>query len=265
MLLGTTSESPTLNEYEKKEIVKFTHDFVDNRKNIIVGVGGNNTTATIDFAKYCFDYCTGFMVTVPNYNKPTQDGIYQHFYAICQNSELKEKPVIMYNIPSRCGVNMLPETVVRIAHDCPNVLAIKEASGSIDQAMRIKELCDIKIFSGDDALILPIMSIGGSGVISVASNIIPKYICNIVDSCLDDNYLDARKMFYKAYKFIKMLFIETNPSPIKYILYRISLINNDIMRLPLCKMQDDNKNNLFSSFLECFNNEDEKIFKAMTH
>jgi len=252
VLLGTTSESPTLTHAEKRDIVRFTFENVQHRRDIIVGVGGNNTMATLEFAKYCGEYSTALMVTVPNYNKPTQEGIYQHFCKICQDTKISNKPVIMYNIPSRCGVNMLPETVARIANDCPNVRAIKEASGSIDQAMRIKELCNIKIFSGDDALILPIMSIGGSGVISVASNVIPNEICKIVDYCLDNNFVEARNKYYSVSKLLKTLFSETNPIPVKYLLHKMELITSDTMRLPLCCMENqENMNNLVYNYFEC--------------
>ena len=156
VILGTTSESPTINLEEKKSIVNFVYKRVSGKKKLIVGVGGNNTNNVINFSQFCENLCDGFMVTVPNYNKPTQNGIYQHFSEI--SNKFPNKPIILYNIPSRCCVNMLPETVKKIYDNHSNVLAIKEASGSMDQVMKIKSLCDIKIFSGDDALVLPIIA-----------------------------------------------------------------------------------------------------------
>jgi 4-hydroxy-tetrahydrodipicolinate synthase len=234
VILGTTSESPTINLEEKKSIVNFVYKRVSGKKKLIVGVGGNNTNNVINFSQFCENLCDGFMVTVPNYNKPTQNGIYQHFSEI--SNKFPNKPIILYNIPSRCCVNMLPETVKKIYDNHSNVLAIKEASGSMDQVMKIKSLCDIKIFSGDDALVLPIMSLGGDGVISVLSNLCPDKVFEIYDDCFNNDYNSARKNYFKLHQLIKLLFIETNPVPVKEFLFNLGLIKTNNVRLPLCKM-----------------------------
>ena len=249
-LHGTTSESPTLILEEKLQMVHHVYKRVENRKKIIVGVGGNNTSEALVFAKFCVPYCYGMMVTVPNYNKPSQEGIYHHFYTICMDNKLCNIPFILYNIPSRCGVNMEPETIARVFENCPNVLAIKEASGSMDQVMKIKSLCNIKIFAGDDALILPIMTLGGSGVISVVGNLFPNEIHLVWKLCDRYNYNDARILFYSLYDLIKILFIETNPAPTKYILHTYNMINSGHMRLPLYHITDENKLNIIKNTYE---------------
>ena len=246
ILMGTTSESPTLTEDEKVELVHFTHTFVENQKKIILGIGGNNTDEVIRFGNFCKEYCDGMMVTVPNYNKPTQEGIYRHFTRICK--EFVEIPIIMYNIPSRCGVNMTADTVARIYNDNSNVEAIKEASGSIDQAVQIASRCDIKIFSGDDGLILPLMSVGGRGVISVASNVIPDVINQIVQCCLDNDFKRGMEIYYKVQDFLKKLFIETNPVPVKTLMATLEMIENGECRMPLCEMEEENKTSLIESY-----------------
>ena len=241
VLLGTTSESPTLGFNEEKNLIIMTHTFIkDNSSNldIIIGVGGNNTIKTLEFALFCKNYCDGLMVTTPNYNKPGQDGIYEHFKLIANNAEICNKPILMYNIPSRCGVNIEPKTVAKIFNNCKNVVAIKEASGSISQAIDIKNLCDIDIFSGDDSLIIPIISIGGKGVISVASNIIPDIISKLVKKCLNNDFEQARNIYYNFHNFIKMLFIKTNPVPIKEILFQNNIIACQNVRLPLVTIKE---------------------------
>lgn len=254
VLLGTTSESPTLSIVEKLEIVKFVSKHYGGVFEIIVGIGGNNTLKTIEFGKMIKNYVHGFMVTVPNYNKPSQEGIYNHFTMIANT--FAEVPIMMYNIPSRCGVNMTPETVKQIYGDCDNIVAIKEASGSLEQAIKIKSLCDIRIFSGDDSLILPILAIGGVGVISVASNIFPWEISHIVNS-FSNNIEQSRNLYYKFHNFIKALFITTNPVPVKYLLCKFGLINYDFVRLPLVK-----DNNLEEKMKEIVNFWNE-ILKSM--
>ena len=236
ILLGTTSESPTINANEKEEIVKYVWSKYNNKIRIIVGIGGNNTMETIEFGKICQDKCDGFMVTVPNYNKPTQDGIFEHFVEIAIS--LKSKPIMLYNIPSRCGVNMEPNTIIDLCKTCENIKAIKEASGSLEQIRKIKQKCSIKIYSGDDVNVIPIMSLGAVGLISVASNLIPTALCNIVDNCLKNNYDSALQSFYNYYDFMNALFVVSNPIPLKYLLFKNNVIKNSNVRLPLTKISD---------------------------
>ena len=236
ILLGTTSESPTIEDIEQKAIVDYIWFRFNKKIKIILGIGGNNTKKVIDFGHYCVDKCHAFMVTVPNYNKPTQNGIFQHFFRIANDELLINKEMMLYNIPSRCGVNMEPDTIINLYSVCKNITAIKEASGSLTQIRKILENCNINIYSGDDLNILPIMSLGGVGVISVGSNIIPSQICKIVSLCNNNDYQLAKEIFYQISSLLENLFVVSNPIPIKYVLYNNKLISNDNLRLPLVKL-----------------------------
>lgn len=253
VLLGTTSESPTLKRDEQFEIVKYVSE--ENKKHarpkfLVVGVGGNDTYENLCFARKCVEYCDAFMVTVPSYSKPSQDGIFKHFKTICSNKRVSTKPVIIYNIPSRAGVNMEPNTIKNVCSECKNVVAIKEASGSIDQLIKIREIIpELKVFSGDDKLILDVMLHGGCGVISVASNVIPNFISAIISSCLEDNFKNACKLYYKSNmpKFIEMLFCETNPIPVKYMMHMIGLYDNHKMRLPMTELSESKEKSILDT------------------
>mgnify|MGYP002847871684 CR=1 FL=1 len=242
ILLGTTSESSTIDEEEKKEIVTYIWNRFNNKIKIIVGIGGNNTKKVLEFGHYCVNRCDAFMVTVPNYNKPTQNGIFEHFFRIANDKELINKEIMLYNIPSRCGVNMEPQTIISLYKVCKNITAIKEASGSLSQLRKIVEGCDINVYSGDDLNILPIMSLGGVGVISVGSNIIPMEISNLIKLCINNQYDNARNLFYKISLILENLFIVSNPIPIKHVLFNNKLISNNNLRLPLLKLnKEDNE------------------------
>lgn len=244
VLLGTTSESPTLSREEQLQIVKYIYEKVDKKKFIVAGVGGNNTRETLEFAKLCINYCNGFMVTVPSYNKPTQKGIEEHYKYICQDEQIKNYPVMIYNIPSRTGVNMNVSTIKKVITDCSNVVAIKEASGSIEQLINIKVKCpELKIFSGDDKLILDFcLGHNCNGVISVASNVIPHDIHSVYYACKNKKE-EATERYYGYYipQFCDALFCETNPSPVKYMLYKLGIFTNYKMRLPLVELSEENK------------------------
>ena len=240
VVLGTTSESPTLNYNEKIILVKTVWNKFKGKKKVVVGIGGNNTMETLEFAKEVKEYCNYMMVTVPHYNKPSQKGIKSHFLKICLEEELNKKKFILYNIPSRCGVNMLPDTIAEVYNQCDNVVAIKDASGSLNQVIDIKNKCDIQIFSGDDSLILPILSIGGSGVISVIGNIFPDELHEIFSLYKLENVKSSQIKFYKLYDLMKALFIETNPVPTKALLKYMNIFECDNPRLPLVKMSDVN-------------------------
>jgi 4-hydroxy-tetrahydrodipicolinate synthase len=234
VILGTTSETPTLSEYEENLIVKTTWENYNEKVNIIVGIGGNNTKKTIENGYKFQNHCHAFMVTVPYYNKPTQEGIYQHFASIAQ---LLDKPIMMYNIPSRCGVSMSPQIIANLYNSFSNIKAIKEASGSITQTLEIKNLCDIVILSGDDALTLPLMSVGAIGVVSVTSNILPKLMLLLVELFNKSENQKASELNKKMYPIFKSLFLETNPVPLKYIMMKCNLAKSDIVRLPLVTIQ----------------------------
>lgn len=230
VLLGTTSETPTLSEKEQETIVESVWNKYNGQINIIVGIGGNNTKVTLENAFKFKTMCDAYMVTVPYYNKPSQDGIYKHFSTISQL--VGDKPILMYNIPSRCGVSMTPETIAELYSNHDNIKAIKEASGSISQTLEIKNLCDIKIFSGDDALTLSLMSVGAEGVISVASNVIPHAMIALVDKFYN-NIKEAVLLNKKLYLIFKSLFLESNPVPLKYLTYKLGLASDHSVRLPL--------------------------------
>jgi len=234
VILGTTSETPTLSCDEEDKIVKTTWKNFSDKVNIIVGIGGNNTKKTIENGFKFHDFCHAFMVTVPYYNKPTQEGIYQHFVSIAQ---LLDKPIMMYNIPSRCGVSMSPTIIANLYNSFSNIKAIKEASGSITQTLEIKNLCDIVILSGDDALTLPLMSVGAIGVVSVTSNILPKLMLLLVDLFNKSENHKASELNKKMFPIFKSLFLETNPVPLKYLMMKCNLAKSDIVRLPLVTIQ----------------------------
>jgi 4-hydroxy-tetrahydrodipicolinate synthase len=228
VLLGTTGEAPALSTEEKCQIVKFVYTIAKKKIDVVVGVGGNNTKEVIDFIYYCNSFADALLATVPNYNRPTQDGIYRHFEEISKKTSL---PIMMYNIPSRCGVNMEPETIAKLSK-IENIVAIKEASGSISQLQEIKKQCDIMIFSGDDSLILPTIALGGVGVVSVLANILPNIVLELVELSLNNDFDKAGKLYYQYHEKIKTLFIETNPIPIKEAMAQNNMLLNQY-RLPM--------------------------------
>ncbi len=254
VLLGTTSESPTLTREEQLNIVTRVYERMqtfDKPKFVAVGVGGNDTSETLNFAKLITsnNLCDGLMVTVPSYNKPTQKGIANHFRTICTDKYVSRFPVIMYNIPGRTGVNMEPKTIAEVYESCLNIVAIKEASGSIDQLIEIKRIVpDLQVFSGDDKLVLDVMVHGGEGVISVASNIIPDLMSLLVKLCLDNKFSVARELFYdsKLPNFIRLLFCETNPIPVKFMLFCTTLYDNFVMRLPMTELSEERQHEVSS-------------------
>jgi 4-hydroxy-tetrahydrodipicolinate synthase len=246
VILGTTSETPTLTQKEKILIVENICNEYRNKLSIIIGVSGNDTESVLEEAKLYETYGNAIMISAPYYNKPSQEGLYQHFYKII--STIKNK-FILYNVPSRSGVNIEPTTISRLYNDFPfKITAIKEASGSIEQVMKIKSLCKIKILSGDDALVLPFMSVGAEGVISVVSNVVPSEMLLMVSHFKEGNLMESNKIFYELYDLIKLCFIESNPVPVKYILSKTmnSLPN---VRLPLVGLENKNKD-LFEKFLD---------------
>lgn len=259
VVLGTTSESPTLNYNEKIILAKIVWKKFGGKKKVVIGIGGNNTIETLEFAKDVKEYCDYMMVTVPHYNKPTQEGIKKHFLTICLDEEIKQRKFILYNIPSRCGVNMLPETVADVYNECENIVAIKEASGLMNQAIDIRNRCDIQIFSGDDSLILPIMSLGGCGVISVLGNIMPNELHNIYSLNELGHIKEAQKYFYKLYDLMKALFIETNPVPTKELLTYMNIFKFAKPRLPLVVMSDINLIKLIGIYERIKSNNEEKL------
>jgi len=246
VLFGTTGECPTLSNEEREMIMnKVVKVFSSNINDFVIGVGGNNTSECINNVNCAKKKgFSRFMVTTPYYNKPTQYGMQKHFEAIC-NTSLESK-FILYNVPGRTNVNLLPNTVYNICNECPNVFAIKEASGDLSQMIMIRRLCpSLTLYCGDDALVIPAMSIGAYGVISVLSNYTPKTLNIITKYCALQKYEEAFILYNEVDDMIRLLFVETNPVPIKYLLYKTKLIDSDEVRLPLVKFQnEENKTKL---------------------
>lgn len=237
VVLGTTGESVTQSESEKNELVKFIIEKVQNRIPIVLGVGGNNTQAVLDqIRKTDFDQIDAILSVAPYYNKPSQEGLYQHFKAIAETCPVD---VILYNVPGRTGSNIKAETTLKLAHEFKNIVAVKEASGDFSQAMYIiKDKPEhFIVISGEDALTLPLMAIGVSGVISVVANAFPKEFSSMVQFALNNNFKEAEKIHYRLLEFIDYLFIDGNPAGIKAALEILGIIENNL-RLPLVKVCD---------------------------
>jgi 4-hydroxy-tetrahydrodipicolinate synthase len=235
---GTTGESATLSFQEHEQVVEITVEAAQGKIPVIAGTGSNNTKEAIRLTKHAKKAgAAGALVISPYYNKPTQEGLYRHFRAVAEEVDI---PIVLYNIASRTAVNIEPETVARLA-ELENVVAIKEASGNLSQMSRILSLCRDKItlISGDDALTLPVLSIGGKGVISVIANIVPADLKQLISEFEKENLSSARRLHYKLLPLIKAMFIETNPAPVKTAMNLIGVISGEL-RLPLCPMKAEN-------------------------
>lgn len=230
--LGTTGETPTLSKKEKQEIVNFTIEKINGRTPVVVGIGGNNTKEVIEhLADFPLEKVSAILSNSPYYNKPSQEGIFQHYKAL---SEASPKPIILYNVPGRTGSNISAETTVRLARECKNVGGIKEASGNMVQAMHIlkNKPDDFLVVSGDDHIALPLIACGADGVISVAANCFPKDFSDMIRYSLKNDFKEAQKLNYKLLEGYDLLFVENNPAGVKAFLSEMKLIENEL-RLPL--------------------------------
>jgi len=228
--VGTTGESPTVSVEEHERIIETIVKRVAGRIPVIAGTGANSTAEAIVLTRFAKDAGADASLQVcPYYNKPTQEGLYQHFAAIAAAVDL---PQVLYNIPGRTGVNMSPETVARLA-DLPQVVAIKEATGLMDQTSDILSRADITVLSGDDSLTLPLMAIGARGVISVAANVVPKDVKQLTEAALAGDFDTARAAHRKLFALCRAMFIETNPIPVKTAMKWVGLLPSDEKRLPL--------------------------------
>jgi 4-hydroxy-tetrahydrodipicolinate synthase len=235
---GTTGESPTLTHEEHDRVIEITIDAVKKRVPVIAGTGSNNTTEALRLTKHACDAgADGALIVCPYYNRPTQEGLYQHFKTIAESVPI---PIIPYNIPSRTGVNLMPEMVAKLAK-IKNIVGIKEASGSITQMSDIINLCDddFAVLSGDDIFTLPLMAMGGAGVISTVSNVAPADMAGLVDAFAAGDMARAKSFHRKMSPLIETLFIEVNPIPVKAALALMGKIEYEY-RLPLCKMAEAN-------------------------
>jgi len=239
---GTTGESATLNVAEHARVIDIAVEAVNKRVPVIAGTGGNSTNEAIELSQHAKKVGADATLQVtPYYNKPTQEGLYRHFKAIAEAVPL---PQVLYNVPGRTSVNMLPETVARLA-ELPEVVAIKEASGSLGQMAEIVRLAgdNITLLSGDDNVTLPVLSLGGKGVISVIANIVPKDSADLVTAWEEGRVADATALFYKLFPVCQAMFFETNPIPVKTSLALMGKIQDE-MRLPLCPMAPGNLDRL---------------------
>ena len=247
--LGTTGESVTLSKAEKKELLLQTISFVHDRVPVVLGVGGNNTIAVVDeLNSFEMDGVDAILSVSPYYNKPTQEGIYQHYRAIAQ---VALRPIILYNVPGRTGSNIAAETTVRLARDFENIIGIKEASGDLEQITRILKHrpSSFMVISGDDALTLPIIALGGVGVISVLGNALPAEFSRLVHAALKNDLETARSEHLRLIDVIHHLFTEGNPGGIKHAL-KVLGICDDTLRLPLVNISDTAASRLYKALAD---------------
>jgi 4-hydroxy-tetrahydrodipicolinate synthase len=240
---GTTGESPTLSHEEHRRVVDVVIEAARGRIPVVAGTGSNCTREAIELTQHAkASGAAGALLVNPYYNKPTQEGLYRHFGAIADAVDI---PIIVYNIPGRTGVNVETETMARLARDCKNIVGVKEASGSLDQMTQVVLACgpDFAVLSGDDNLTLPLMALGGRGVISVIANIVPKETAEMTHAALDGDWKRARELHLRLFPLARAAFIETNPIPIKEAMAMAGLIEPEF-RLPMCRMSDANRERL---------------------
>jgi len=248
--LGTTGETPTLSSDEKIQIVEFTYDKVNNRVPVVVGIGGNNTSEVVNnLKKFPLEKAAAVLSASPYYNKPSQEGIYQHYKAL---AEASPKPIVLYNVPGRTGSNITAATTLKLAKEVKNIGGIKEASGNLIQCMHILKDApkDFLVVSGDDHLTLPLIACGMDGVISVAANCFPKDFSEMVKLALENNLDKARPLHYRCLEGNDLLFAENNPAGVKSFLAKLGIIEN-YLRLPLVPLSKDLDDKV-TSFLSRF-------------
>ncbi|MFH0827285.1 MAG: 4-hydroxy-tetrahydrodipicolinate synthase [Candidatus Omnitrophota bacterium] len=236
---GTTGESATLSFEEHDHVIEVAIDQAKKRVPVIAGTGSNSTEEAIMLTRHAANVGADASLQVsPYYNRPTQRGLYEHFKAIANAVSI---PIVLYNIASRTGVNIEPETIAKLAHDCKNIVGVKEASGSLDQMSRIRQLCpnDFDLLSGDDSLTLPVLSIGGTGVISVVANIVPRDVAQLVLEFEKGNIKKSQEIHLKLLPLIKAVFLETNPISVKSAMGLLGMCEPDL-RLPMCPMSEEN-------------------------
>ncbi|MBI4253934.1 MAG: 4-hydroxy-tetrahydrodipicolinate synthase [Candidatus Rokubacteria bacterium] len=240
---GTTGESPTLSHDEHKRVVEVVVEAAGGRIPVVAGTGSNSTAEAIDLTQHAERAgAAGALVVNPYYNKPTQEGLYRHFRAVAESAAI---PILVYNIQSRTAVNVETATLERLVRDVKNVAGVKEASGSLDQMSQVIATCgpDFAVLSGDDNITLPLLAIGGHGVVSVIANILPRETAEMVHAALDGDWKRARELHYKLFPLARAAFLETNPIPIKEAMALAGMIEPEF-RLPMCRMGDANRERL---------------------
>ncbi|MDR3196043.1 MAG: 4-hydroxy-tetrahydrodipicolinate synthase [Endomicrobium sp.] len=236
---GTTGESPTLSYEEHEQVIEFCVKQAKGKMKILAGTGSNSTAEAIRFTQFAKKVgCDGALMVAPYYNKPTQKGLYLHFKKVADTVDI---PIVFYNITGRASVNIEPATIAKLCADCKNIVGVKEASGSLSQMTVVKALApNIELLSGDDALTLPVLSIGGIGVISVLSNLLPLETSSLIKAFEKGNIEEAKKIHYKLLPLVNALFMETNPIPVKTAASMLGICSSEI-RLPMCEMEEFNK------------------------
>lgn len=245
---GTTGESATLDYDEHYRVIEFTIKAVNKRIPVIAGTGANSTDETIMMTKKAKGMgADAALLVTPYYNKPTQEGLYRHYREVAERVDI---PIVLYNVPSRTGVNLLPQTVARLA-EIENIVAIKEATGDMKQVSEVIRLCGdrITVLSGDDFTTLPLLALGGKGVISVTANVAPGNVSAMCKAWDNGDIERARNLHFKLEPLNKAMFLETNPIPVKTALSMMGKIQEEL-RLPLCPMNDDNKDKLKNALIE---------------
>ena len=247
--VGTTGESPTLDYEEHIEVIERSVELAAGKIKVLAGTGANSTSEAVYLTKAAEEAgADGSLQVAPYYNRPTQEGLFQHFHAIARATKL---PIVLYSIPGRCGIEIAVETVNRLAHDSVNIVGIKEAGGNADRVSQLRAALGPKftILSGDDALTLPFMAVGAHGVISVASNVIPREVAHMVHAFALGKVEVAQKIHHKFYPLFKDLFLESNPAPVKAALAMMGMIEDDL-RLPLVSMSAKNRETLRATLRE---------------
>lgn len=245
--VGTTGESPTVDHDEHLEIIRYTIEAVRGRVPVIAGTGSNSTKEACDLSIAADKAgADGLLLVAPYYNRPTQEGLYQHFARI---AEVTDKPIMLYSIPGRCGVEISVGVIERLRNKYPHVAHIKEAGGSVDRVDQIIQAMgdSVTVLSGDDSLTLPFMSVGAKGVVSVVSNYFPRQITQLTKHALANDYRKARAIHRKHYAIFKAFFIESNPSPMKAALAEAGIISSDEVRLPLCPLSPASRKTLMDA------------------
>ena len=240
---GTTGESPGLTHDEHRRVVEVVIEASRGRIRVVAGTGSNSTAEAIELTKHAERAgAAGALVVNPYYNKPTQEGLYRHFRAVAESVAI---PILVYNIQSRTAVNVETDTLARLVRDVTSVAGVKEASGSLDQMSQVIAACgpDFSVLSGDDNITLPLLAIGGSGVVSVIANIVPRETADLVHAALDGDWKRARDLHYRLFPLARAAFLETNPIPIKEAMAMAGMLEPEF-RLPMCRMSDANREKL---------------------
>lgn len=247
---GTTGESPTLSHDEHKRVVEIVIEAAQGRVPVVAGTGSNSTAEAIDLTAHAKRAgATGALVVNPYYNRPTQEGLYRHFRAVAEAVDL---PILVYNIASRTAVNVETDTMARLAKDCPNIVGVKEASGSLDQMTQVILACgpEFSVLSGDDNITLPLMAVGGRGVVSVVANFVPRETVEMTHAALAGDWKLARDLHLRLFPLCRAMFMETNPIPVKETMAMMGMIEPEF-RLPMCRMSEANRPRL-KAILEQF-------------